>query len=135
MSEPGATTEPRIMIVEPDILVRVPLAEYLRECGYQVVEVVSAEEARAVLTELSLPIDIVLADVDRAGEGFALAAWIRAHHRGVEVVLTGSLAMATEKAGALCEEGPTLTKPYDHQLLLNEIRRRLAARQRNDGEA
>jgi DNA-binding NtrC family response regulator len=121
-----------ILIVEPDLLVRHPLAEYLRECGYRVLEATSADEARQLLTDGSMSIDIVFADVDApGGSGFALAGWMRANHPAIDVILAGTVARATEKAEDLCEEGPTASKPYDHQLLLDHIRRSLAARDRN----
>ena len=129
---------PCVLIVDADILVRHPLAEYLRECGYRVVQASNADEARTLLTRRrGRPvIDVVLADVNGAGEenAFALATWIRANHRGVQVILAGTVDAAAEKAGDLCEEGPTLSKPYDHQLLLDHIRRLLAARHRADRE-
>jgi DNA-binding response OmpR family regulator len=124
--------EPSVMIVEADILVRHPLAEYLRECGYRVLEASHAAEARQVLTDGILSVDIVMAEIEGAEEsGFALAAWVRANHPGVEVILTGSVVRATEKAGDLCLDGPALSKPYNHQLVLNRIRRLRAARDRN----
>ena len=30
------------MVVEPDVLVRMTVADYLRECGYRVVEAITA---------------------------------------------------------------------------------------------
>jgi DNA-binding NtrC family response regulator len=121
-----------ILIVEPDILVRSPLAAYLRECGFRVIEAIDAKEAREFLSDGSRQIDVVLADVDMNGEsGFALAAWIRGNRPGIEVVLAGTVAKAAEKAGDLCRDGPALSKPYDHQLVLDHIRRLLAARDRN----
>lgn len=120
-----------ILIVEPDVLVRHPLAEYLRECGYQVFEAFNAEEARHLLSNSRIAINIVLADVDGPGEnGFALAAWIRRSFIPVEIILAGSVAKTVEKAGDLCEEGPVLTKPYAHQFVLDRIRRARAARDR-----
>jgi DNA-binding response OmpR family regulator len=121
-----------ILLVEADVLIRNPLAEYLRECGYQVLEAVSAAEARQLLADSPKPVDLVLADVDTSGEsGFALASWIRNDHPGVQVILAGTVAKATQKAGELCEDGPAVAKPYDHQLVLDRIRRLLAARDRN----
>jgi DNA-binding response OmpR family regulator len=32
------SNSPCILMVEPDVLVRQPIAEYLRECGFKVVE-------------------------------------------------------------------------------------------------
>lgn len=125
--------EPCVLIVEADILIRNPLAEYLRECGYRVLEAFDAPEARQLLSDGAMHVDIVLADIDGPGEsGFVLATWIRGNHPGVEVILTGSVAKAAEKVGDLCQDGPSLSKPYDHQLVLDKIRRLLAARQRNE---
>lgn len=122
-----------ILLVEADVLVRHPLAGYLRACGFRVLEATSADEARQVLEGGKLRIDIVFADADGSGDAFALASWIRRSHPGVQVILAGSHARAAESAGGLCEEGPSLSKPYDHRLLLDEIRRLLAARERNGG--
>ena len=38
---------------------------------------------------------------------------------------------AAAKAQDLCEDGPLLSKPYDHSLLLNRIKSEVAARARN----
>ena len=118
-----------ILILEPDLLARHPLAEYLRQCGYRVLEATTTAEARQFLSHPSYSVDIVFAAVDMPDEnGFALAAWIHRTLPSVEVVLAGTVAHAAEKAGDLCEQGPALSKPYDHQLLLNEIRRLRASR-------
>lgn len=128
---------PRILIVDADILVRHPLAEYLRECGYLVVEAASLDEARKLFTQRRRPlaISVVLADVDAPGaeNAFAFAGWIRANRPGVTIILAGNIDAAAEKAGDLCEDGP-LDKPYHHQLVLDRIRRTLAARDRARGE-
>jgi DNA-binding response OmpR family regulator len=117
-------SEPCILIVEPDVLVLYPLAEYLRECGYKVLEAFNPTEARQILETTSISVQIILADIDGAGsEGFALAREIRTNYPTIDVILAGTIAKAAEKAGDLCEEGPDLAKPYDHRLLLDRIRR------------
>ena len=35
------------------------------------------------------------------------------------------------EAGDICQEGPALSKPYDHRVVLDYIQRLLAARDRN----
>lgn len=125
--------DPRcILIVEADILVRSPLADYLRECGYRVLEAVDGLEARKILADTaSGAVDIVLANTAANGDnGFALASWIRANFPDIEVALAGTVTKAAEKASDLCEDGPSLSKPYDHSLVLDQIRRLLAARDR-----
>ncbi len=126
---------PFVMLIEADVLIRTPLAEYLRECGFGVAEVFNVMEAREILANAPVSIDTILMDADAGPEnGFAFAAWVRAHYPGIEVILAGNMERTVTKAGDLCQEGPTVAKPYDHRFVLDEIRRRLAARERNTGE-
>ncbi|HMA13863.1 MAG: response regulator transcription factor [Bacteroidota bacterium] len=121
-----------ILLVEADVLVRNPLAEYLRDCGFRVLEASGAGEARRLLTEGTQTVDVVLADADAPG-AFALARWIRESFPSLKLVMAGSPATAAEEAGALCDDGPLLAKPYDPQIVLDRIRRLLAARDRERG--
>jgi DNA-binding response OmpR family regulator len=100
------------MIVESEVLVRMTLAEYLRECGYKVVEGIVAEDVWAVL-ESQATLDIVFSEVRLAGEmdGFALARQLRQTHPQIDVILTSGVEGAAEKSKDLCEDGP-LQKPY-----------------------
>jgi CheY-like chemotaxis protein len=70
-----------ILVVEDEVLIRLPLAEYLRECGYRVFEASNVAEAKAVL-DADTPVDLVFSDVNMPGNenGFALAVWIRQRH-------------------------------------------------------
>jgi DNA-binding response OmpR family regulator len=110
-----------ILVIEPDILVRMTIADYLRSCGYRVFEGVTADDVVTVLgTEHK--IDIVLVEVLLSGsmDGFALAQWVREKHPRVDVVLTSGIAKAAERAADLCEEGP-LEKPYHPQEVVRRI--------------
>lgn len=137
MNEPtGETTietaEPQtILIVDADVLVRHPLSEYLRECGYKVLEAVDADEAQTLIDKREGPIDIVLADAHGLEGAFALSTWIHTNYPDIEVILAGTVAKAVEKAGDLCEEGPATSKPYEHKFVMDRILRLFAARQRN----
>src|SRR5947209_3557667 len=124
-------TTATVLIVEADIVVRHPLAEYLRECGYTVLEASNLDQARPFFSQPNRVIDMVLADVHSPGAGgFALAQWIRAHHPATKILLAGSIEAVAGKAAETCEKGPTLRKPYDHQIVLNRIRQLMAARDR-----
>lgn len=124
--------QPCLLLVDREELVRAPLAEYLRECGYRVLEAVSAKEGQGILSQGLQIVDIVLANMQTLGEkGFAFAAWVRKNKPGIRVVLAGTVAASARKAGDLCEEEPPIRKPYDHQLVLDRIRRLLAERDRN----
>lgn len=123
-----------ILVVEDDVLVRMPIAQYLRDCGYRVIEAVSADEAMAVLLHQEVAIDIVFSDIEMPGsvDGFGLARWIRDHRPGLDVILAGTLPRTIDAAKELCEAG-SLPKPYDAQTVHNHIRRLLAARKTAGG--
>jgi DNA-binding response OmpR family regulator len=123
---------PYILMVEPDVLVRQPIAEYLRECRYKVVETGSTDEALLVVNARTMSIDIVLADAKAPGklDGFGLARWMRENRPSAKVILAGTVANEAKEAGDLCEEGPLLSKPYDPQLLVDRIKRAVATRDR-----
>ena len=123
---------PCVLLVDAEDLVRAPLAQYLRECGYRVLEAIDSDEAQRLFSEGSQTVDIVLADIQTlGGSGFAFAAWVRKNKPGVTVLLAGTIAAAARKAGELCEDEPPIRKPYDHQLVLDRIRRLLAERDRS----
>jgi CheY-like chemotaxis protein len=119
-----------ILVVEDEVLVRMVICEYLRDCGYRVIEAASADEAMLVLRQDDLAIDAVLSDVEMPGsmDGFALAQWIRLHRPGLNVVLVGNPQRAAQVAADLCEQGPTLAKPYEPQAVVARIQRLLAER-------
>lgn len=129
MSEPSSSAE-TILVVDDEVLVRSAIADYLRSCGYKVVEAAGAEEALMLLGGGSLRIDIVLSAValGTGMDGFGLFRWIREHCPEVEVVLAGTPARATDAAAELCDSGPMLARPYDPQIVLDRIKRMLAAR-------
>ena len=75
-----------IRVVEPDILVRIVIASYLRDCGYKVLEGVTAADVMTVLG--SGQIDVVFSEVrlHRKVNGFGLARLIREHYSDVDVI-------------------------------------------------
>jgi CheY-like chemotaxis protein len=101
---------PTVLVVEDDIVIRSPLAEYLRSAGYTIVEAANTAEAIAVF-EARLPIDVVFSDIRMPGpiDGLGLARWVRQHHAGVRVVLTSGAGNAS-RAGKVAEI--FLPKPY-----------------------
>jgi DNA-binding NtrC family response regulator len=118
-----------VLVVEDDVLVRMPIAQYLRDCGYKVIEAANADEAMAVLLHAETIVDVVFCDIEMPGsiDGFGLAKWIRANRPGLDVLLAGTVPRAVEGAESLCEQGP-IKKPYEAQTVHNHIRRLLAAR-------
>jgi DNA-binding response OmpR family regulator len=101
-----------VLVVEPDILIRTTISEYLRDCGYRVIEGVSADDVWTVLKS-DARLDIVFAELHLAGEarGFSLARELRQTHPLIDVILTSGVVDAAEKSSDLCEQGP-IKKPY-----------------------
>lgn len=137
MTKPDAVKTPTIntetlLVVDDEVLVRLAICAYLRECAFRVIEAANADEALIVLQEPDLKIDIVLSDVEMPGtmDGFGLSHWMRAHKPAIPIILVGSPPAAVDAAADLCESGPMLAKPYDQQILLDQIRRTLV-----DGQA
>jgi CheY-like chemotaxis protein len=130
-ADAGGSGPPKkcILFVEGDILVREPIVEFLRGCGYRVVGASSTDEA-VQYVEAGHPVDVVLADAGSTGRlnGFELASWIRKLDIPVHVVLAGSVVQVAEKAGGLCEDSPQVSKPYHPQLLLRRIQSLVANR-------
>lgn len=125
--------EPRtntIAIVEPDVLARLVLGDYLRECGYRVIECANADDVLIILAA-GRRLDIVMSAIDLGGEfdGFRLARQIREAHPTVEVLLTADPAKAADKAGELCDEGP-LEKPYHPRDVIRRLNRLRERRRR-----
>jgi CheY-like chemotaxis protein len=52
-----------VPVVESDILVRQPIATYLRDCGYRVLEAVNGTEAREYLAGGRHAVDVALIGV------------------------------------------------------------------------
>jgi CheY-like chemotaxis protein len=114
---------PGILFVEDDIIVRMATAQYLRDCGYRVIEANGADEAIEVL-KTDTPIDVVFTDVQMPGslDGFGLAQWVRRERPGLRVIITSGVARTADQAGDLCADGPLLAKPYAPEDLERRIR-------------
>ena len=120
--------------MEKDILVRQPLAQYLRGCGYCVLEAADDADACETLSRGRHRIDVALISAKSvpSESGFALASWMRRNHPTVKVLLGGTVARVLQLAGNLCDDGPD--GPLDHRAVLDRIRRLLATRERGSSD-
>ncbi|GGF86372.1 hypothetical protein GCM10007301_52810 [Azorhizobium oxalatiphilum] len=132
MPEAAVTVLPTVMVVDADVLVRHALSEYLRGCGYRVIEASSTDEAQNFFALGEIDVGAVLCDMKAPGRlgGFSFARWMRETHPKTDVILAGAPERAAEEAAELCENGPQLARPYDPQLVLERIKRQHAARAR-----
>jgi CheY-like chemotaxis protein len=133
MPRPEAKTQPSpanletVLVAEPDVLARMVLAEYLRECGYEVMEAGSAEEVLTVLRS-GRKIEVLLLNSQISqGRGFELAREVRKNHPGTGIVLTFGIAKSAEKAGEICDDGPQ-ERPYHPQEVVRRIQKLRRAR-------
>jgi DNA-binding response OmpR family regulator len=108
----SAAEKPVIMVLESDVIVRTEIAEFLRQCGYKVIEGITANDLWIII-DAKIKLDIVFSEVKLPGEmdGFAVARRIRQTCPEIDTILTSSVEAAAAKSKDLCEEGP-LKKPY-----------------------
>ena len=128
----GKTAPQTVLLVDDEVLIRLVIADCLRECGYRVIEADSAEEALLVLQQPDIRVDVLLSDVELRGamDGFSLAKWTRENRQDVGISLAGSVNRAADAAGELCDDGPLLNRPYEPQVVVDRIKRLLASRGR-----
>jgi DNA-binding NtrC family response regulator len=110
-----------VLIVEDDLLLRWPAAEYLRDLGYRVIEAASGEEAIAVLSS-GTRVDIVFSDINLKGEltGHSLSRWVEEHRANLPLLITSG----SRNAAASVSLGATrafVAKPY----VLADVDRRI----------
>lgn len=126
-AEPTASS---ILIVDGDIVSRHIIADYLRHCGYAVVEAATTDEAFTALGEATLTIDVILCDVSVAGSHSCIefSNWVRANRPELEVRLAAGVEVAAQTAAELCESGPHLRRPYEPEPVVDYIKRLRASR-------
>jgi CheY-like chemotaxis protein len=113
-----------VLVVEDEMMVRMPIAEYLRDCGYHVVEAGDASEAIAVM-DAEEPVSLVFTDVRMPGkmDGFGLAEWFRSNYPAVPVLLTSGYNGGRSLPAASIPGVRFIEKPYSQ----NQVARRIAA--------
>jgi two-component system, response regulator PdtaR len=107
---PGTEKIPKILVVEDEILVRIIIAEALREAGMRVIEVGSADEAMEHL-ETGTPIDFVFTDIELPGSmsGLELVRRLQARRPDLKLLMTSGRLPARDPIPA----GQFITKPYE----------------------
>jgi DNA-binding response OmpR family regulator len=110
-----------IMVLEPDALVRAEISDFLRDCGYRIIEGVDADNVREII-QSGTRIDAVLSEIHLSGarSGLELAQELRQTYPEVAVILVSSIDNVVEKASDLCGLGP-LKKPYHPKEVLRRM--------------
>jgi CheY-like chemotaxis protein len=111
-----------VLIVEDEFIVRLTIAEYLRDEGYEVIEAGNADDALDVLKS-GIAVDLLFTDVRMPGsmDGCELARQVRAGWPGTPIILTSGYSEALLSARSLAEDF-VVPKPYRPQAVLTTIR-------------
>jgi len=113
-----------VLVAEDEALVRLMLADELREHGLQVIEAVDAEEALSVLS--NVPIDAVIVDLHmrKFRDGLAVAQYVRRHLPTIPVILA-SLETPSVHEQSLFDV--FFVKPYSPETIAAWIKRHHAS--------
>ena len=115
-------TRAAILVVEDEALIRMVIADHLRDTGYDVVETPTADEAVALM-EKGLHVDAVFSDVNLPGtmNGIGLLRWLRSQRPQIPVLLTSGAIAVQDIPADLRDTCDLLLKPYD----IDEVVRRI----------
>ena len=121
---PGGNVPPKpvkVLFAEDEDLVRLMMADVLRDEGFQVIEASDASEAISMLKAMS--VDVVITDLRMRtiADGLELAAYVRAHCPGVSLV--GASAYAPPISEDLAFDA-FFIKPYNPEDIASWIRHR-----------
>lgn len=120
LSDPGRQTDPVILIVEDEVLIRMMIADELRRAGYCVIEAASAREAAEIVNSGNAEIALVFSDVRMPGsmDGVALAKLIRARRPSVKILLTSGHLGEVDRA----DHDSFFSKPYEIAAVIERIK-------------
>ncbi|MBS0268671.1 MAG: response regulator [Proteobacteria bacterium] len=111
-----------VLVVEDEVLIRLHLAEELRDAGYTVIEAADGHEAMTLLTSID-GIGLVLTDIRMPGgiDGIDLARWVRAKFPEIKIALVS----AEYYSETFAEFDGGFTKPIRIVDLLRRVRQLL----------
>ena len=109
-----------ILLVEDEFLIRMLLADELRDVGYQVIEAVNADEALEVLRGLTP--DAIISDVMMPGslDGMGLLAAVRETSPNLPVILMSGHADPMDAVAAGANQ--LIAKPFRVGAIVEAIR-------------
>jgi DNA-binding NtrC family response regulator len=120
----AAPTAQTVLIAEDESLVRLAIADHLRDSGFHVIEAQSADRALTILQSSSTLVDVLFTDVQMPGrtDGIQLIQWVQANRPLVAVLLTSGDSTKIEAARSLMRPITILPKPYDFEEVAKFVR-------------
>ena len=109
----------RILVVEDEVLVRMIIADELRNAGYTVIEASTAHEALELLRQKSVDVRLIFSDVRMPGtmDGTAMARSVRSEFPAIKIMLTSGNLTGLEGA----KHDGFFLKPYDSAKIIKHI--------------
>ena len=122
-------SNPVVLIVDDEALIRMPLADELIDSGFEVVEAESGDAAIAIL-DRGLPVRSVVTDVRMPGknDGLALARWMARNLPSVPVVIVTGYPLDGDVRSLNPAILSVIRKPYDTAAIAQLLRRKEADR-------
>lgn len=123
-SQAGLKPErPTVLVVEDEVLLRLIVAEELRNRGIHVLEASNADEAWTIL-ESPLPVHLLFTDIRMPGrmDGMALAKRARAQYPQLKLIMTSS----NQPEGFVrASADGFIAKPYDLHAVVEQVQKLL----------
>lgn len=122
MTEDTVLSKRSILVVDDEALIRINLAVFFEDEGFQVFEAGNADEAIGILAA-NPSIQVVLTDVQMPGsmDGVKLAHYV--HKRFPPTLLVVASGAVRLTAADLPEHSMFIAKPFDPRFVLGEIDR------------
>ncbi len=110
----------KILVVEDEPLIRIGLASFLEEAGYETLEAPNADRAMKLLEE-GADVSVVISDVDMPGsmDGVGLAHRVKRDWPGIGFIVMSGKVNLSELV--LPENTPFFSKPYIEAKLLRAV--------------
>ncbi len=120
---------PIVLVVEDEVLLRIDLADAIRDVGYEVIEAHNADAALDIL-ETNTRVHLVCTDIRMPGKrnGLELARWIKSHRPELPIILVSGEVTARNLPAVA---DAAFIKPIDHAVLIRKIDALLAFRRKS----
>ena len=127
--KPASDVPTKVLVAEDEALVRLMLADVLRDEGLQVIEAVDAEEALSILNSVFIDAVVVDLHMRRFGDGLAVAEYVRTQRPGVPVILA---SLETPPIDHQSMFDAFFVKPYNPEAIAAWIKRGYATASPNE---
>jgi len=119
----------RVLLVEDEFLIRLLVAEVLRDEGFEVIEAEDGSQAAAVIDGPD-GFDLLLTDVHMPGpiDGIQVAARARQRDPRIPVIVVSARPDSAQRLDELALRSVFVAKPYDLYALVQTIRHALETR-------